>query len=325
MDFSDIIGQDRIKNNLKHAIKNYSIAHAYIFEGEAGIGKSMMAQAFSKVLLCKENDSYACGKCSSCIKFDSLNHPDFHVEEKAAKSFKKEQIENIMKEIRTLPYEDGKKIFLIKDADKMTPEAQNAFLKTLEEPPDDTIIILNVENTKSLLPTIISRSQRLKFSPLKSIDIKNYIEEKYNIDSEKSHFIANFSNGNMGRAIDLSDSSDFNNLREELINIINTSIEKENFRVFTQSDFFEENKEDIDLIFNMMITWFRDLLIYKNMKEHELIINSDKKNVLKNQAFKLSNRRIHDIIDDVLQTKDNIMSNVNLKISIELLLLNIGS
>lgn len=324
MDFRDIVGQDRIKNNIQNAIKNNSIAHGYIFEGEKGIGKTMMGEAFSKTLLCKQKGENACGKCSSCIKFDSLNHPDFHIEEKDGKSFKKEQIEDIMKNIRTLPYEEGKKIFLIKDADKITIEAQNAFLKTLEEPPEDTIIILTVENTKSLLPTIVSRSQKLKFSPLKNIDIQNYIEEKYNINSEKAHFIANFSNGNMGKAIDLSNSSEFNALREELINIINSSIEKENFRIFTQSDFFETNKEKIDLILNMMITWFRDLLIYKNMNEESLIINSDKKNELKNQAFKLSNRKIHDIIDNILQTKDNIRSNVNLKISIELLLLNIG-
>jgi len=324
MNFSDIIGQNIIKNRLQNAIKNKHIAHAYIFQGEAGIGKTMMAKVFSKTLLCKENGINSCDKCSSCIKFNSLNHPDFHIEEKEGKSFKKEQVEEMMKKIRTLPYEEGKKVFLIKSADKMTIEAQNAFLKTLEEPPEDTIIILIVENTKGLLPTIISRSQILKFSPLKNQEIETYIENKYNIQNEKAHFIASFSKGNMGKAIDLADSDEFNSLREELINIISSSIEKENFRVFSQSDFFEENSENIELIFSMMLTWFRDLLIYKNTDRNELIINNDKKNILREQAFKLSNRKIHDIIDNILETEDNIKSNVNMKISMELLLLNIG-
>jgi len=323
MDFSDIIGQDKIINSLKNTIKNKSIGHGYIFEGPKGIGKSMMASAFAKTILCKERGIEPCNTCSSCIKFESHNHPDFHIEIPDGKSFKKEQIENIQREIRILPYEGNRKIFIIKDSDKMTTEAQNSFLKTLEEPPEDTIIIMTVENTRSLLPTIVSRSQSLKFSPVKENAIEIYLNNKYNIDREKSHVIAAFAGGNMGRAIEMCESDEFNEIREGLMNVIDNNISRDLFKSFTTSKFFEDNKDQIDEILDMMLIWFRDLLIYKETDNDKLIINRDKKELLKEQAFKLSMGRIHGIIDSIMETKDNIRANVNFQLSIELMLLNL--
>lgn len=323
MDFSDIIGQDKIKKSLQNAIKNKTIGHGYIFEGSKGMGKSMMAAVFAKTLLCREKGVNPCNTCNSCIKFESHNHPDFHIERPEGKSFKKEQIENIQREIRILPYEGERKIFVIKDADKMTTEAQNSFLKTLEEPPEDTIIIMIVENTRSLLPTIASRSQRLKFIPVNENSIEIYINNKYNIDREKAHVIAAFSGGNMGRAIDICESEEFNQIREGLMNVIDNNIGIDLFKSFTTSKFFEDNKDQIDYILDMMLIWFRDLLIYKEVGNDDLIINRDKKELLKEQAFKLSIGRIHGIIDSIMETKDNIRANTNFQLSIELMLLKL--
>lgn len=321
MNFSGIIGQERIIKSLQNTIKNKSIGHGYIFEGPKGIGKTMMATIFSKTILCKEKGISPCGICNSCIKFESSNHPDFHMEEVQGKSFKKEHIENIQRQIRTLPYEADRKIFIIKHADKMTIGAQNSFLKSLEEPPEDTIIIMLVENAKSLLPTIVSRSQRLKFTPVKNDEIKNYLNNKYNIDKEKAHMIAAFSDGNVGRAIEICESEEFNQTREALISIIDNNIGTDSFKSFTSSDFFEDNKAQIYDILDMMLIWFRDLLIYKETNNNQLIINRDKEELLKEESFKLSMNKIHDIINGIMETKNNIRVNTNFQLTIELMLL----
>ncbi|MBS4535914.1 DNA polymerase III subunit delta' [Clostridium sp. D2Q-14] len=321
MDFSDVIGQERIIKSLQNTIKNESIGHGYIFEGKKGIGKTMMAKIFSKALLCKEKGINPCGVCNSCIKFESFNHPDFHMEKPLGKSFKKEQIEDIQRGIRVLPYEGDRKIFIISDADKMTISAQNSFLKSLEEPPKDTIIIMMVENTKNLLPTIISRSQRLKFTPIRNDKIQDYLNKKYNIDKDKAHMIADFSRGNIGRAREICESEEFNQIRESLIDVINNNIGTDSFKSFTNSDFFENNKDEIDNVLDMMLVWFRDLLIYKETNNNELIINRDKEELLKEQSFKLSMDKIHDIINCIMETEENIRANVNFQLAIELMLL----
>lgn len=323
MDFSDIIGHDKIINSLKNTIKNDTIAHGYLFKGPKTIGKTMVGLAFSKTLLCRKKGLEPCNVCKSCIQFDSNNHPDLHIEEPEGDSFKKEQIDEIQKEIRKLPYEGDRKIFILKSADTMTTQAQNSFLKTLEEPPKDTIIIMTAINDRNILPTIRSRSQILKFSPVDKKVIEEFLVNRYNIDKNKAHMISSFSSGVVGRAKEICESEEFNDIREGLINIIKNNISNDSFKSFTTSKFFEENKDKINDILDIMLTWFRDLLIYKQTSNGELLINKDKVDLLTEQAFKLSTDKIHDIIDNIIETKDNISSNVNFQLSIELMLLNL--
>ncbi|MTI70846.1 MAG: DNA polymerase III subunit delta' [Firmicutes bacterium] len=323
MDFNDIVGHDNIKNNLRNAIRNENVAHGYLFQGAKGIGKKRMALTFAKTLLCEKLEDNPCDTCPSCLKFESKNHPDLIVEKPDGNSFKKEQIDNIQRDIRTFPYEGNRKIFILEDIDKMTKEAQNSFLKTLEEPPSYVVIIMTVINSYSLLPTIVSRSQLIKFNQIENSLIENELKNKYNKDEQQSRFIASFSNGIMGKALKLCESEEFKVLREDLIEIIDDLINKEKFRVFTFSDFFEKNKENIDDIMDMMLIWFRDLLFMKELVNEDLIINKDKISILTNECQKIPKDKIHDIIKVVKRTKNDINKKVNFQLAIELMLLKI--
>jgi len=321
MDFNDIIGHEQIIENLQNAIKHNSIAHSYLLEGPKSIGKEKLAKVLAKTLLCRANDISPCNVCASCVKFDSSNHPDFHIEEPQGGTFKKEQIEEIQRSMRLFPYEGRKKIYILKDIDKMTAMAQNSFLKTLEEPPDYVVIIMTVTNSYSLLPTIISRCQILKLTPIANNKIENALVNIYGSTAEEARLITSFSNGIIGKAINLSNSEEFKKLREDIISIISSTIDSDSFKIFSLSEFFTDKKDNIDDVLDMMLIWFRDILIYEETGNVNLLINMDKIDMIKTHCNKLSSHRVHDIIKLVQNTKDNIKAKVNYQLSIEVMLL----
>lgn len=323
MDFNDIVGHDKIIKSLQGTIKRNNVSHSYLLEGPKSIGKTMVAKAFAKTLLCDEKGTAPCNECKSCIKFDSNNHPDVYVYSSDGKTFKKEKIEELQRTINIKPYEGDKKIYILENIDTMTTFAQNSFLKTLEEPPKYATILMTVTNSHSLLPTIISRCQILKFTRIDSSMIMDRLINKYGIDDNRAKIITSFSNGIIGKAIDLSVSQEFNDIREELINTIEDTLKGDKSKIFSLSKFFEENKENIDDILDMILIWFRDILFVKELDHNKFIINRDKLDILNNQSNKLSKMKIHDIIETVKETKNNIASKVNFNLAIEIMLLKI--
>lgn len=322
MDFNDIIGHEKIIEMLKTTLKNKTISHSYLFEGEEGLGKRTVATVFAKTLLCKEGKLEPCNICSSCIKFDTGNHPDFFLIEPEKDLIKKEEIETLIKNITRAPFESERKIFIIDESDKMNPQGKNALLKTLEEPPSYVNIILISANINHLLPTILSRVQRIKFYPIESSKITKYLVEKYHKSEEEAKFIADFTKGSVGESIKLSASQDFFEKRKIIINIIDSLIKGDKTKVFSSIGFFNENKDHIEEILDIFLYWFRDLIIYKEIGESELIINRDKFQYLSEQSFMKYNK-IHDIINKIQETKADIRRNVNYQLSIETMLLNI--
>lgn len=322
MDFKEIIGHEKAIEILRKAIDNETISHSYLFEGEAGIGKKMVAYAFSKTLLCKENQNEPCNRCTSCLKFESGSHPDFFLIHSEKGLIRKGEIESLIKEMSTAPFESKKKIFIIDDSDLMNMEGKNAILKTLEEPPPYVNIILISSNPSNLLPTILSRVQSIKFYPVKPKKIVELLVNKYNIDEEKARFVAEFTKGAIGKSIKLVTEEDFFNIRNEIIKILTSLTNGDKTKAFSSMNFFNENKELIDDILDIIIYWFRDLLIYNEIGESQLIINKDKLEELSSQGYRNSDK-INDIIDRVEETKRNIKRNINYQLAIETMLLNI--
>lgn len=322
MDFNQIIGHEKQINSLKNAIDNGSISHSYLFEGEEGLGKRKVALAFSKTLLCKEEKNSPCNTCSSCIKFDRGNHPDFKELSPEKGLINLKQVEELISSVSTAPFESKRKIFLIDDSHLMNLEGKNKLLKTLEEPPEFMNIILVTSRTNRLLPTIVSRCQGIKFYPVDSFRIKDLLMKEYSIDRNNSKFIAEFTKGSVGKSIELAISEDFFKERDEIIKIIESILKGDKTRALSSIDFFTSNKENIDEVLDIILYWFRDILIYKELGESSLILNKDKIEILSSQSF-LDLSKINDIIYRIEETKANIKSNVNLGLSIETMLLNI--
>ena len=200
MEFENIIGNTEVKKYLSNSIEQNNILHSYLFLGTEGIGKLLIAKAFSKKILCQEEkDDIKCN-CKSCLCFDGNNHPDFTIINEEGESIKIEQIRDITEKVIEKPIISSKKVYIINDCDKMTKEAQNCLLKTLEEPPEFVVLILISSNENLILNTIKSRCMSIKFHPIVDEVLKKYALEKLEYTSINDNMLKSF-HGSIGKAI----------------------------------------------------------------------------------------------------------------------------
>lgn len=321
MDFTQVLGHENIIKNLQNAIKNQQLSHSYLFEGEESIGKRMVALSFAKTLLCKEQKLDPCNNCNSCLKFDNFNHPDLKLVETEKDLIKKKEIDNIIQNINIAPLESSRRVIIIDDSHKIGMEGQNTLLKTLEEPPSYINIILITSNSNKLIPTILSRCERIKFHSVESEKIEKLLISKYDKTKEESKFIAHFTKGSVGQAIRLSKTQEFFEKRDEVLKIVDSIVKGDKFKIFNSIDFFLNNKDDYDEILDIIIYWFRDLSLYKELGDAELLVNKDKVSLLSSQSF-LKEGHINDIMNKVMDTKKDIQRNVNYQLTIETMLLS---
>ncbi len=323
MNYEDVVGQKQLRTYLKNCVKEGSVGHAYCLDGSIGMGKYTLALAFAKTVLCKSTENKPCNVCSACLKVNHLNHPDLHTIEPDGNSIKNKQIEDFQHELQLKPYESDRKIFIIKQANGMTISAQNRLLKTLEEPPEYALIILLSSNVNSFLPTIKSRCQILKLKRVSEEKIAEVLVNKYNVPIDESKILSVFSNGVIGNALQLMESSEFRQDREAIIEIIEQVFKKGRFEVLQSANFFTEKKDKIYEYLDIMLFWFRDMLILKETNCEDFLINIDKKHDLQSHLNHIAFEKLSNIIYIIEKTKKDIKANVNFQLAIEMMLLRI--
>lgn len=320
--FEGIVGQGQVLEKLRRDLEGNQIIHAYLFEGEKGLGKKSIALKLASALVCPNNGQRPCGKCNSCIKAGSGNHPDIKIIENDG-IISIDEIRGLINEMQLKPYESKRKVCIICDADKMNMQSQNALLKTLEEPPSYATLILLTVNRNSLFPTIVSRCQVIKLRPADLKTIEHYLVKNKGVEKEQAHMLAVFSRGVVGRAVELLDNPDFYYRREEVIKICNRLLTSDFLGILEQIKFFEEQRLHIEEILDLMIGWYRDLFIYNETKNMKFITNIDRKENIDLQAAKMDITKIRDIIFIIERAKNNLKSNVQFHLNIEVMLLNI--
>ena len=218
--FDEIIGNDKIKEALEKTVNENKVSHSYMFVGIDGIGKQLVAKKFAQAILCTKETEKSCNQCKSCIEFMSNNHPDFLYLEPDGNSIKIEQIRYLQRKIQEKPIISNKKVYIINDADKMTTEAQNCLLKTLEEPPEYGTIILIGSNENAFLNTIKSGCMKISFRPIESKYIKQYMEKIYDMKNISQNMLEAFQ-GSIGKAINLKDKKEQYENIEKMIERLN--------------------------------------------------------------------------------------------------------
>ena len=289
--FQNILGNEKIKELLQDTIKNNKNSHSYLFLGQIGIGKKMIAKEFAKGVLCLNNDKY-CNNCKSCLEFDGNNNPDFSIIEPDGNTIKIEQIRELQKRVQEKPIISTKKVYVINNADFMTKEAQNALLKTLEEPPEFVTIILIGENDNAFLNTIKSRCMILHFNSISNSDMEKFLEMNYNMKITPN--MLDIFQGSIGKAIELKDK------QEEYLNIeeVIENIEKLDLIDFIKKlDILYTSKDEI-----------LDMLDYINI----ILLKKAKDDVKYTNCIKI-----------VENTKRRINQNANYDMSIDNMLFNI--
>lgn len=207
MGYNNIIGNEKIKKDLQDIIKSNLIGHSYIFQGPSGIGKFLFAKEFAKEILCEKQNGN--DECKSCIMYDSNNHPDFMIINEEEETIKIEMIRELLRKVIEKPIISKNKVYIINAADKMTKDAQNCLLKTLEEPPEYVTIILIISNENMLLTTIKSRCTKILFNRLTNEELKKYIND--NEDIKKSNLnedLIRGSNGSISELIKIAENKD---------------------------------------------------------------------------------------------------------------------
>lgn len=323
--FKDVVGHRDIIQYIQTAVEKDKVSHAYILNGERGSGKKLLANLFAQTLQCEVGKEEPCYECHACKQAVSGNHPDIiRVTHEKPNSISVDDIRvQINEDIQVKPYNGKYKIYIVPDADMMTVQAQNALLKTIEEPPAYAVILLLTENADSLLPTICSRCVMLKLRNIKDTLVKKYLMETMQIPDYKADVCTAFAQGNIGKAIMLANSEHFNEIKEEAILLLKNIDNMELPELVEAVKRISVYKIEITDYLDILMIWYRDVLIYKATKNIDRVIFGEQMDYIKERARKSSYEGIGTILEAVEKAKSRLRANVNFDLVMELLLLTI--
>ena len=323
--FRDIIGHEQIKEHLQNAITMDKISHAYIINGPDKSGKKMLAEAFAMALQCETGGTDGCMECHSCKQAMNHNQPDIiYVSHEKPNTISVDDIRSqVNNDIGIKPYSSKYKIYIVDEAEKMNVQAQNALLKTIEEPPAFAVILLLTTNADTFLPTILSRCVTLNIKVVPDEKIKKFLMKEYQIPDYQADVCVAFAQGNVGKAIQLAVSSDFNELKAAVLQLMKRLDDIEIYEMGAAIKQINEYKLTINDYFDLMMIWYRDILLFKATGDVNGLIFKDEVYDIKRQAEKSSYRGIENILEALHKAQIRLNANVNFDLVIELLLLTI--
>ncbi len=347
MSFANVLNQEIPKRILSGALKKDLLASAYLFYGEVGTGKWALALELAKAINCENDKTQACDGCLSCRKIEKLIHPDVKMifpvpsvkTPEEAERFKKEKIEDpyaivkfeknvnipvdqirqMQKELCLRPFEGKRKVVLIGEVENMRPSSANSLLKTLEEPPPDSTLILTTTDVNRLLPTVVSRCQQIRLGKIPSSLIEKKLKEKYQIPEKKASFYAKISNGSLGKALDLI-GGEKENIRQDAIDLLKTSIQGNTVKIMDRVNELQDkwDKNSILEMFEFLISFSRDMYLTLETFGKEKLVNYD----IASEVVKLSEKfKRQTKVEEALKVIEQIRmdcktKNVNLKLAL---------
>ena len=320
---SEIVGHEQIKEHMQAAIRDKKPFHAYLFQGEEGVGKEALARTFAAGLQCQsESTDKPCKECVSCRQMESGNQPDviWVTREKASLGVDeiREQLCNTM-DIK--PFSSPYKIYLVPEAEKMTEAAQNALLKTIEEPPEYGIVILMTSNISALLPTIQSRCLTMEFRPLSTAVVESYVKEHCQVPDYQARASAAFAQGNLGKAMRYAKSEDFIERKDHIISLLRHVEQMDLSEMLAVIKDLGTRKDEVRDYIDLMVLWYRDVLLFKATKDINQLLFQDEASYISREASHRSYEKIEEILQAFEKAKVRLRANVNFDITMELMLL----
>lgn len=323
--FTDIIGQEQLKEHLQNAISLNKVSHAYIINGERSSGKEFVAKVFAAALQCEKGQAEPCLECHSCKQALSGNQPDIiFVSHEKPNTISVEDIRaQINNDIVIKPYSSPRKIYIINEGEKMTVQAQNALLKTLEEPPEYAVILVLTSNVDTLLPTVLSRCVVLNMKPVPDNKVKKFLMEELEIPDYKANICVAFARGNIGKAKMLATSEEFDKVKEEAITLVKYINDMDLSEIVKAIKKISEYKFDVTDYLDILSVWYRDVLLFKATKDANSLIFKDEIQSIRKTADRSTYEGIEAIVKALQQAKRRLEANVNFDLTMELLLLTI--
>lgn len=324
-DFQDIIGQEQIKEHLQNAVAAKKISHAYIINGEKSSGKEFIAKIFAMTLQCEKGGINPCQECHSCKQALSGNQPDIIrvMHEKPGTISVDDIRAQVNNDVEIKPYSSPYKIYIINEAEKMTPQAQNAILKTLEEPPEYVVILLLTTNVNALLPTILSRCVLLNMKPVADEQVRKFLMEQEKVPDYKADVCVAFARGNIGKAKLLASSEDFENVKAEALSLLRYIQDMELHEIVAAIKKIGDYKLEVSDYLDIIAIWYRDVLLFKATSDVNHLIFKEEISNIRKVAQRSSYEGIEEVIEALEKAKRRLDANVNFELTMELLMMTI--
>ena len=320
--FRDVIGRERITEHLQNTIRLNRVSHGYIFDGEEGIGKNFIADIFVAALQCEVYSGEPCGECKSCLQAAGGNHPDIIRIRREKATIGVDDIRGQLNNtIAIKPYNSRYKIYIINEAEKMTEAAQNALLKTIEEPPEYAVILLLTDNMNMLLPTVLSRCVTLHLRPVDRGLLKMHLMKDCNVPDYQAELAATFAAGNVGRAERYAESAEVEGRKDEVLHLVLHIDEMKPSEIIDFLKRFSEEKAVINDYIDLIFLWYRDVLMFKAARQTAQLIYKEEVLTLQRQAAGKSFEALQHIIEAFDTLRARLKANVNFDAAMELLLL----
>lgn len=323
--FQEIVGHEEIIKHMKNSISMGKVSHCYLLAGEPGAGKKLLAGTYAQALQCEEGKEEPCMNCDSCKRAISKNHPDiiYVTHEKPNTISVEEMRTQVVDDVVIKPYSSKYKIYIISDCEKMTPQAQNAILKTIEEPPEYAVFLLLTTNAQALLPTIQSRCVRLDVKVVSDSQVKEYLMEHLHVPDYQAEVDTSFAQGNIGKAEAAATSEEFENLTSSALHVLKNAENMEVYELVDSVKALSQDKTRIYDYLDLFQLWFRDVLMFKATQEVDNLIYKQEINYIKEQASNRSYEGLEKILEAVEKAKVRLQANVNFDLVMELLFLTI--
>ena len=308
--FSDIVGHEQVKEHLQAAIKDNKPFHAYIFQGDVGVGKETMARTFAAGLQCQGEGEKPCKTCVSCRQVDSGNQPDVIWVTREHASLGVEDIrEQLCNTMEIKPFSSPYKIYIVQEAEKMTEAAQNALLKTIEEPPE-----------YELLPTIQSRCLTLEFRPLSTSTVEEFLKKQCQVPDYLAKASAVFAQGNLGKAMRYAKSDDFIERKDKVLSLLRNVNHMDVSEMLEVIRDLGTRKDEVRDYIDLMALWYRDVLIFKATKNINQLLFQEESSHISKEA---SNRSYEKILQAFEKAKSRLKANVSFDVTLELMLVTL--
>ena len=320
--FSDIIGHQKNIEYLQNTLLMNRVAQAYLFAGPPNVGKEFVAVTFAKALNCVASEADACNECLSCRKINDNNHPDVQIIRPEGTWFKIDQIRRMQKQISYRSMEGRYKVYILTDVEQMTLPAANSFLKTLEEPPGASVLILLTANYNALLPTIRSRCQLVRFSAIPPTMLQTQLMERLHLAESTAKQITFLSGGKVGMAFELARASRANAHEDDIdANPVIPGMLKhpELLQLFAMAEELNKQPERLDTL----LIWYRDLLLIKQGCNPEMLTYTDAFPELTELAKRYSRIQLQEVIKTIMHTKNLLQRNINSTLALEVMTLKL--
>lgn len=302
----EFIGFENIINGFMKREDKNTLSHAHIIAGPDGIGKSIMAKMFAMKILGKTED----------INYADIIH---YRSEKASLGI--DEVRRIIEEVSKKPYEGDRKIIIIHGGDKLTVQAQNAMLKTIEEPPKGVYIILLTESLELLLDTIKSRCQIYKLTPLSKNDMLKYLKSIGERDENRISVALAYAEGIPGRADRILNDEELDKLRNLIIDLLNEVNNKNENAVLEFENKLSKYKNEKDEVLNLLASFIRDIIVYKELENKDIIINVDKIEFVGKLALALSYNKLNTMLNCVEDARKNFKNNISYSMTMSVMLI----